>query len=201
MFDNLIRLIYGNTGRFVTYRKGYFQPIDKRPLFLRLLSLLSDLEQFGIETVIEQRKTVVRLRERAKIALNQALYKVENKNGRGHYVWRHGCWVSGKEVETSFFHSYFNFGLGRVVSSNEEIRKHEATGKYLTTFNEAERICAQRKFEVKMEQKAKRRKGLEKAVLEMARGKRSLYREHIAQIPRDQKLMADREVAAKLFAR
>ena len=44
-----------------------------------------------------------------------------------------------KAYRKQVFHSYFDFGLGRMVTSNEEIRKKEKQGYVYTTFEQMER--------------------------------------------------------------
>lgn len=44
-----------------------------------------------------------------------------------------------KAYRKQVFHSYFDFGLGKMVTSNEEIRNKEKQGYVYTTFNEMEK--------------------------------------------------------------
>ena len=58
----------------------------------------------------------------------------------------------------AIFNSYFDFGLGKVVSSTEEIRKKEKTGYAYTTFSEMERESSRIRAKIKREEAEKTRK-------------------------------------------
>jgi len=120
------------------------------------------------------------------------------ETGKGHYVWKDGCWVSGKVINRSIWHTFFDYGMSRWVDSSKVIRDHEKEGHIYTTYQEAERETAKKKFQIKMEHKAKTRRRVEQALEEVSRGRRSYAREIEAQIPGDMKLRQEREQAARL---
>ena len=126
-------------------------------------------------------------------------YGTYSKVGRGTWVWRDGCWVPGKADDRSIFHTFFDYGMSKFVSSTAEIKAKEKEGFIYTTHNEAERESAKRKFELKQEKRAKIRKSVEDALVGVARGRKSYYRDHLKQMPEDMRLRAERMRAAKVF--
>jgi hypothetical protein len=62
------------------------------------------------------------------------------------------------------FHSYFDFGLGKMVTSNEEIKKKEKQGYVYTTFNEMESQSSKIRARIKKEQAEKTRKHFQEVV-------------------------------------
>lgn len=62
------------------------------------------------------------------------------------------------------FHSYFDFGLGKMVTSNEEIKKKEKQGYVYTTFNEMESQSSKIRARIKKEQAEKTRKHFQEVI-------------------------------------
>ena len=62
------------------------------------------------------------------------------------------------------FHSYFDFGLGKMVTSNEEIKKKEKQGYVYTTFNEMENQSSKIRARIKKEQAEKTRKHFQEVI-------------------------------------
>ena len=62
------------------------------------------------------------------------------------------------------FHSYFDFGLGKMVTSNEEIKKKEKQGYVYTTFNEMESQSSKIRARIKKEQTEKTRKHFQEVI-------------------------------------
>lgn len=128
---------------------------------------------------------------------NRWKYGTYSSSGRGTYVWRDGVWVPGKAHDTSIWHTFFDCGLSRFVDSSRTIRDHEKQGHIYTTFDEAERECAKKQFQKKMEFREKLRKDVSKAWQEVTRNGRSFHREHMARMPQDMRLRAERMMAAR----
>lgn len=62
------------------------------------------------------------------------------------------------------FHSYFDFGLGKMVTSNEEIKKKEKQGYVYTTFNEMESQSSKIRARIKKEQAEKTKKHFQEVI-------------------------------------
>lgn len=62
------------------------------------------------------------------------------------------------------FHSYFDFGLGKMVTSNEEIKKKEKQGYVYTTFNEMENQSSKIRARIKKEQAENTRKHFQEVI-------------------------------------
>ena len=73
------------------------------------------------------------------------------------------------------FHSYFDFGLGKVVSSNEEIRKKEKKGYVYTTFNEMEAESDRIQARNKRERAEKTRKHFQEVIGKIRAGNSHYY--------------------------
>lgn len=69
-----------------------------------------------------------------------------------------------KAYRKQVFHSYFDFGLGKIVTSNEEIRKKERQGYTYTTFSEMERESERIKARIRKEQAEKTKKHFKEVV-------------------------------------
>lgn len=132
---------------------------------------------------------------------NRWKYGRLTQSGRGTFVWRNGAWVPGHAVDTSIWHSFFDYGLGRVVDGSRTIKDHEKEGFIYTTHAEAERECAKRQFQKKMEYRQKLKKSIEQSLQEVASGKRSYAREHLDQMPKDMRLRHERALAARTLSR
>ena len=120
-------------------------------------------------------------------------------NGKGHYVWKGGVWVPGNVKNTAIWHTYFDLGLGREVSGSSEIKANEKNGYIYTSHEEAERECNKRKAQLKKESKARVRKGVEKALEDVSRGRRSYAREIEQQARHDMRDQRERMQAAKTY--
>lgn len=75
-----------------------------------------------------------------------------------------------RAYRSQIFHSYFDFGLGKVVSSNEEIRQKEKQGYAYTTFKEMEAESDRVQARIKREQKEKTRKYFEEGLARIRSG-------------------------------
>lgn len=64
----------------------------------------------------------------------------------------------------AIFNSYFDFGLGKVVSSTEEIKKKEKQGYAYTTFKDMENESDRIKARVKREQAEKTKKHFQEVI-------------------------------------
>lgn len=64
----------------------------------------------------------------------------------------------------AIFNSYFDFGLGKVISSTEEIRKKEKQGYAYTTFKDMENESDRIKARVKREQAEKTKKHFQEVI-------------------------------------
>jgi hypothetical protein len=98
--------------------------------------------------------------------------------------------------DTAIWHSYFDYSLGRKITSYSELREEEKKGKARMTFEEAERLGARYRERSKKELKEKIRQGVREALHEVKQG-RSFHREILKQIPGDMALKEARMKAAQ----
>ena len=75
------------------------------------------------------------------------------------------------------FHSYFDFGLGRMVTSNEEIRKKEKQGYTYTTFNEMEKESDRIRARIKREEKERTRKYFQEGIARIRSGNSNYHQQ------------------------
>ena len=75
------------------------------------------------------------------------------------------------------FHSYFDFGLGRMVTSNEEIRKKEKQGYTYTTFNEMEKESDRIRARIKKEEKERTRKYFQEGIARIRSGNSNYHQQ------------------------
>ena len=75
------------------------------------------------------------------------------------------------------FHSYFDFGLGRMVTSNEEIRKKEKQGYTYTTFNEMEKESDRIRARIKREEKERTRKYFQEGIARIKSGNSNYHQQ------------------------
>ena len=79
------------------------------------------------------------------------------------------------------FHSYFDFGLGKMVTSNEEIKKKEKQGYVYTTFNEMESQSSKIRARIKKEQAEKTRKHFQEVIGRIKSGNSHYYHDLMKQ--------------------
>ena len=79
------------------------------------------------------------------------------------------------------FHSYFDFGLGKMVTSNEEIKKKEKQGYVYTTFNEMESQSSKIRARIKKEQTEKTRKHFQEVIGRIKSGNSHYYHDLMKQ--------------------
>lgn len=85
-----------------------------------------------------------------------------------------------KAYRKAIFNSYFDFGLGKVVSSNEEIRKKEKQGYVYTTFAEMEAQSDRIRARIKKEEKAKTKKYFREGISKIKSGNSHFHRDLMA---------------------
>ena len=82
-----------------------------------------------------------------------------------------------KAYRKQVFHSYFDFGLGRMVTSNEEIRKKEKQGYTYTTFNEMEKESDRIRARIKREEKERTRKYFQEGIARIRSGNSNYHKQ------------------------
>ena len=85
-----------------------------------------------------------------------------------------------KAYRKQVFHSYFDFGLGKMVTSNEEIRKKEKQGYAYTTFSEMEKESDRIRARIKKEDKERTRKYFQEGIAKIRSGN-SHYHQQLMQ--------------------
>ena len=86
--------------------------------------------------------------------------------------------LRNKRAKRSYvFHSYFDFGLGKVVSSNEEIRKKEKQGYVYTTFSEMEAESDRIRARIKREEKERTRKYFQEGIARIRSGNSNYHQQ------------------------
>lgn len=85
----------------------------------------------------------------------------------------------------AIFNSYFDFGLGKVVSSTEEIRKKEKKGYAYTTFSEMERESNRIRAKIKREEQEKTRKHFNEVINRIKSGNSHYYHDLMKQKEQD----------------
>lgn len=84
------------------------------------------------------------------------------------------------------FHSYFDFGLGKVVSSNEEIRKKEKQGYAYTTFKEMEAESDRIRARIKKEQKERTKKYFQEGIARIRSGNSNYHQQLVEKYTKTQ---------------
>ena len=75
------------------------------------------------------------------------------------------------------FHSYFDFGLGKMVTSNEDIRKKEKQGYVYTTFSQMEAESDRIKARIKREEKERTRKYFQEGIARIKSGNSNYHQQ------------------------
>lgn len=92
-----------------------------------------------------------------------------------------------KSYRPQVFHSYFDYGLGKVVESMSDIKDKEKEGYVKMSFDEAERYSKKYKDEAKKKFKDRLKQSIRESLGEIKQG-RSFYREIASQAPKDDKV-------------
>ena len=88
-----------------------------------------------------------------------------------------------KRTKVSYvFRSYFDYGLGKVVSSTEEIKKKEKEGYVYMTDRELDRESARRKYLNKKESKERAVKYFEEGFAKIRAGNSNYYQQYLNRI-------------------
>ena len=82
-----------------------------------------------------------------------------------------------KAYRKQVFHSYFDFGLGKMVTSNEDIRKKEKQGYIYTTFNEMEAQSDRIRARIKREEKERTRKYFQEGIAKIKSGNSNYHQQ------------------------
>ena len=82
-----------------------------------------------------------------------------------------------KAYRKQVFHSYFDFGLGKMVTSNEDIRKNEKQGYVYTTFNEMEAQSDRIRARIKREEKERTRKYFQEGIAKIKSGNSNYHQQ------------------------
>ena len=82
-----------------------------------------------------------------------------------------------KAYRKQVFHSYFDFGLGKMVTSNEDIRKKEKQGYVYTTFNEMEAQSDRIRARIKREEKERTRKYFREGIAKIKSGNSNYHQQ------------------------
>lgn len=82
-----------------------------------------------------------------------------------------------KAYRKQVFHSYFDFGLGKMVTSNEDIRKKEKQGYVYTTFNEMEAQSDRIRARIKREEKERTRKYFQEGIAKIKSGNSNYHQQ------------------------
>lgn len=81
----------------------------------------------------------------------------------------------------AIFNSYFDFGLGKVISSTEEIRKKEKQGYAYTSFKDMENESDRIRARLKREEKEKTRKHFNEVIGRIKSGNSHYYHDLMKQ--------------------
>lgn len=88
-----------------------------------------------------------------------------------------------KRAKVSYvFRSYFDYGLGKVVSSTEEIKKKEKEGYVYMSDRELDRESARRKYLNKKESKERAVKYFEEGFAKIRAGNSNYYQQYLNRI-------------------
>lgn len=82
-----------------------------------------------------------------------------------------------KAYRKAIFNSYFDFGLGKVISSTEEIRKKEKQGYAYTTFSQMEAESDRVRARIKKEQKERTKKYFHEGIKRIRSGNSNYYQQ------------------------
>ena len=86
-----------------------------------------------------------------------------------------------KAYRKAIFNSYFDFGLGKVISSTEEIKKKEKQGYAYTSFKDMENESDRIRARIKREEKEKTRKHFNEVIGRIKSGNSHYYHDLMKQ--------------------
>lgn len=92
-----------------------------------------------------------------------------------------------KAYRKAVFNSFFDIGLGRVVSSTAEIKAKEKEGYIYMSDNELDKYSARRKYLNKKERKERAIKYFEEGFAKIRAGNSNYYEQYVNQIKRGNK--------------
>ena len=84
-----------------------------------------------------------------------------------------------KAYRKQVWHSYFDYGLGKMVTSSEEIRKKEKQGYVYMTDAELDRESARRQRMNKEERRARTQKAMEEGFAKIRSGNSNYYQQFL----------------------
>lgn len=91
-----------------------------------------------------------------------------------------------KAYRKQVFHSYFDFGLGKMVTSNEEIRNKEKQGYAYTTFKEMEAESDRIRARIKKEQKERTKKYFQEGIARIRSGNSNYHHQLVEKYTKNQ---------------